>query len=365
MIVGVPREIKADEYRVALMPVGASLLASDGHVVLIERGAGAEAGFDDEQYAAAGAEIVEGPQEVLARSEMIVKVKEPQEEETRQLRKGQIVFTFFHFASSRELTERCLKSGIAAVAYETLHDDHGRLPLLTPMSEVAGKMAVQEGAKYLERPIGGRGVLLGGIPGVAPANVLVLGGGVVGSSAARLAAGLGANVFIMDIDLKRLRYLDEVMPPNVTTLYCDPHAIEIHAALADLIIGAVLVPGGRAPMLITREMLRSMQKGTVIVDVCIDQGGCVETARPTSHHDPIYTVDGVVHYCVTNMPGAVSVTSTQGLCNATLPYVRELARMTLDEFIAVDSGHAAALNMRDGKLTNPAVIEAFPDLPHI
>ena len=365
MIVGVPREIKADEYRVGLLPVGAELLTGDGHTVLVEHGAGDGSGFDDDAYAAAGAQLIDSADELFASAELIVKVKEPQASEIASLRAGQLVFCYFHFAASRELTEGCLKAHIAAIAYETLSDDRGGLPLLTPMSEVAGKMSVQEGAKYLERPMMGRGILLGGVAGVEPANVLILGGGVVGSNAARMAAGLGANVTIMDIDLERLRHLDEVMPPNATTIYCDPHAVQRYALDADLIIGAVLVPGGRAPILLSREVLKDMKSGAVIVDVCIDQGGCVETSRPTTHQDPTFVVDSVVHYCVTNIPGAVGRTSSQALCNAALPYVRQLARLGLDEFIAIDAGHAAALNARDGALANPAVIASFGDLPHV
>ena len=362
MIVGVPTEIKTDEYRVGLLPVGAELLTADGHSVLIQRGAGDGSGFADDAYAAAGAKIVDSAEEIFAEADMIVKVKEPQPAEISQLRSGQTVFTYFHFAASRELTEGCLKAGIAAVAYETLSDSSGRLPLLTPMSEVAGKMSIQEGAKYLERPMGGRGVLLGGVAGVAPANVLILGGGVVGTAAARMAAGLGAHVIVMDIDLDRLRYLDEIMPANVDVIYSDPYAVEKFALVADLVIGAVLIPGGRAPMLLNRRHISKMNKGAVIVDVAIDQGGCFETSRPTTHREPTYEVDGVVHYCVANIPGAVSRTSTKALCNATLPYARQLARMGVDGFAALDEGRAAAVNMRDGKITNPAVAEAFGDL---
>ncbi|MCX5655498.1 MAG: alanine dehydrogenase [Planctomycetota bacterium] len=363
MIVGIPCEIKADEYRVALLPVGAELLTRDGHTVLLERGAGHGSGFDDADYAAAGAALVDGPDEVYARTDLIVKVKEPQPAEIARIRPGQTVFCYFHFAASRELTEACLRSGITAVAYETLQDAGGRLPLLTPMSEVAGKMSIQEGAKYLERPMMGRGILLGGVPGVEPASVLVLGGGVVGANAAHVAAGLGANVVLMDINLDRLRYLSEIMPANVTTIYCDPHAVARYALQADLVIGAVLIPGGRAPVLITAEMVGKMKKGAVVIDVCVDQGGCIETIRPTTHHDPTYVVDGVVHYGVTNIPGAVGRTSSQALCNATLPYVRELAARGVDAFTSRDAGRARALNMRGGRLTNPAVAAVFPDLP--
>ena len=364
MIVGIPRETKQDEYRVGMLPVGAHLLVKDGHTVLIERGAAQGSGFEDVEYTASGAEVVAAAEEIYARAELVVKVKEPQEAELAGLRPGQVLFTYFHFAASRELTEGCLTAGITAVAYETLQDAEGRLPLLTPMSEVAGKMSVQEGAKYLERPMMGRGILLGGVAGVAPANVLILGGGIVGANAARMAAGVGANVTLMDIDLDRMRYLDEVMPANVTTVYCDPHAVERCAAEADLLVGAVLIPGGRAPSLVPRELLKKMKTGAVIVDVCIDQGGCVATSRPTTHRDPTYIVDGVVHYCVANMPGAVGRTSSQALCNATLPYVRQLARLGVETFAAQSPGHGAAVNLRDGKLVHPAVIGAFDDLPH-
>ena len=363
MIIGVPKETKTDEYRVGLLPVGAQLLTDDGHTVLIERQAGLGSGFSDEQYAAAGAQNAATAEEIYERAELIVKVKEPQSHEMTLLREGQTVFCYFHFAASRELTLGCLEAGITAIAYETLRDADGRLPLLTPMSEVAGKMCVHEGAKYLERPMMGRGILLGGVPGVAPADVLILGGGVVGTNAARIAAGMGANVTIMDINLDRLRYLDEIMPANVTTIYCDPHAVEQYATHADLVIGAVLIPGGRAPMLIGRPLLKKMKTGSVIVDVCIDQGGCVETCRPTTHHEPTYVVDGVVHYCVTNIPGAVSRTSSQALCNATLPYVRELASAGVEAFAALDAGRAASLNIRNHRLVNEAVCAVYPDLP--
>ncbi len=363
MIIGVPKEIKADEYRVAVLPVGAELLTKDGHTVLIEKGAGLGSGYDDQNYTAAGAEIVGSADEIFRRAEMVVKVKEPQSREIAKLKEGQIVLCYFHFAASRELTEGCLKAGITAVAYETLEDNHGRLPLLIPMSEIAGKMSVQEGAKYLERPMMGRGILLGGVAGVAPANVLILGGGTVGTSAAHVAAGMGANVTIMDINLDRLRYLDNIMPANVTTIYSDPHAVQEYAVAADLVIGAVLLAGAKAPVLIDRALVSKMKTGSVIVDVSIDQGGCIETSRPTTHHEPTYVVDGVVHYCVTNMPGAVVRTSSQALCNATLPYVRQLASLGIDGFAGVSSGHKAAINMRGRKLTHRAVSQAFADLP--
>ena len=359
MILGIPREIKSDEYRVALLPVGAELLADDGHAVLVEVGAGRGSGFEDGEYASAGAQLVDSADELFARADMIVKVKEPQKGEIDLLRPDQVVFTYFHFAASRELTDACLGSNITAVAYETLRDADGRLPLLIPMSEVAGKMSIQEGAKYLEKPMMGRGILLGGVAGVEPANVLILGGGTVGTSAARVAAGVGANVVITDIDLDRLRYLEDIMPANVHEVYCDPHAVRRYAAQADLVIGAVLLPGARAPRLIDEQLVKSMKTGSVIVDVSIDQGGCIATSRPTTHSEPTYIVDGVVHYAVTNMPGAVGRTSTQALCNSTLPYVRQLARLGAEAFAAQSPGHAAAINMRAGQITNPAVAEAF------
>lgn len=363
MIVGVPREIKTDEHRVAMLPVGTHLLTQESHTVLIEKGAGLGSGYNDDAYTAVGAKLVDSADEIFYKAELIIKVKEPQPEEIKRLRRGQILFSNFHFASSRTLTEECLKSGISAMAYETLEDAHGRLPLLTPMSEIAGKMSIQEGAKYLEKPMMGRGILLGGVAGVEPANVLILGGGVVGTNAARTAGGLGANVVVMDINLDRLRYLDEIMPSNVTTVYCDPHAVERHAKEADLVIGAILIPGGRTPHLINRRILGQMKKGAVLVDVSIDQGGCFETSLPTTHSNPIFVVDEVVHYCVTNMPGAVGRTSSQALCNATLPYCIELACIGLDSFIGKSKGLAAALNMQDGKIICPAVARAFPDLP--
>jgi len=362
MIIGVPKESKADEYRVGLLPVGAQLLGGDGHTVLIEREAGLDSGYPDAQYSAAGARIIETAKDIYAEAELIVKVKEPQPHEMALLREGQTIFCYFHFAASRELTAACLDAGITAVAYETLADAHGRLPLLTPMSEIAGKMSIHEGAKYLERPMMGRGILLGGVAGVAPANVLILGGGVVGTNAARSAAGMGANVTIMDISLDRLRHLDEIMPANVSTIYCDPHAVESYAVQADLVVGAVLIPGGRPPILISQELLKKMKTGGVIVDVCVDQGGCIETCRPTTHHEPTYVVDGVVHYCVTNIPSAVSRTSSQALCNATLPFARELASLGVDTFAAVDAGHAAAVNIHRHRLVNNAVSRVFPDL---
>jgi len=363
MRIGVPAEIKKDEYRVAMLPVGVHMLVQDGHTVMLQRDAGLGSGYDDAAYEAAGAELVDDAAAIYE-ADMIVKVKEPQPEEIGLLREGQIVYCYFHFASSRELTVGCMERGISAVAYETLIDDNGHLPLLTPMSEVAGKMSIQEGAKCLEKPAMGmgRGILLGGVAGVPPADVLVLGAGTVGSNAARVAAGLRANVVVMDINVARLRYLDEIMPPNVTTVYCDPHTVVQYAVQADLVVGAILVPGEKADQLISRKLLKEMKKGAAIVDVCIDQGGCCETSHPTTHSDPVYVEEEVVHYCVANMPGAVGRTSSQALCNATLPYCRELAAMGLDAFIAKSAGRAAALNIHKGKITHPGVTHTFPDL---
>lgn len=363
MIIGVPREIKDDEYRVGMLPVGAHLLCGDGHTVLIEEAAGRGAGFTDDDYRRAGAQIVPSAEDVYNRAELIVKVKEPQSSEIARLRRNQAVFCYFHFAGSRDLTQACLDAEITAIAYETLSDKDGTLPLLTPMSEIAGKMSIQEGAKCLEAPARGRGILLGGVSGVEPADVLVLGAGVVGTHAAVVAAGMGANVTVMDINLNRLRHLDEVMPANVTTVFCDPHTVERYAVRADLVIGAVLIPGAKSPKLIDRQLLKKMPHGAVVVDVSIDQGGCMETSRPTTHHEPTYVVDDVVHYCVANIPGAVSRTSSVALCNATLPYCRELAGAGVTDFLALSHGRREGLNMQDGQITNRAVADAFPDLP--
>ena len=350
MIIGVPKEVKGDEYRIGMIPGGVELLVQAGHRVLVEKNGGVGSGISDDEYVHVGAEIVATAAEVWGRAEMVVKVKEPLAQEWPLMQTGQIVLTYFHFAADRHLIEACLNAGIVAVAYETIKDRSGRLPCLTPMSEVAGKMSIQEGAKYLEKPMMGRGILLGGVPGVAPANVVVLGAGVVGHNAAKVAAGLGANVTLMDINLDRLRYLDDVMPANVTTVYSDPLTVRHYLKTADLVIGAVLIPGARAPRLVSREDLKGMQNGAVIVDVAIDQGGCVETARPTSHKDPTYIVDGVVHYCVTNMPGAVGRTSTFALCNATAPYARAIANKGWDRAAAEDAGLAEGLNMRGGQI---------------
>jgi alanine dehydrogenase len=359
MLVGVPREIKADEYRVAMLPVGVEELTAAGHRVLVEAGAGVGSGIPDALYEAAGATIVPTAADVWTEAALIVKVKEPQRSEWPWLRPDQVVFTYFHFAADEPLTRAVLASGTTAIAYETIRDAQGRLPLLTPMSEVAGRMSIQEGAKYLERPEEGRGILLAGVPGVAPAEVVVLGGGIVGSNAARVAAGLGANVHILDVNLDRLRYLDDIMPPNVTTLYSDRHTILESIERADLIIGAVLITGARAPRLVRRDDLKRMKPGAVIVDVAIDQGGCVETSRPTTHGAPTYVVDGVVHYCVTNMPGAVGRTSTYALCNVTLPYVLQIAQHGWRPVARANPGVAMGVNIDRGRVTNQAVAATF------
>jgi alanine dehydrogenase len=364
MLVGVPREIKQDEYRVAMLPVGVEELTRAGHRVLVERGAGLGSGISDDNYRENGAEIVEKAVDVFAQAELVVKVKEPQPQEIPLLRRGQVLFTYLHFAANEALTRSVLETGVTAAAYETLRGKHGDLPCLTPMSEVAGRMSIQEGAKYLERPQEGRGILLGGVPGVPPAHIAILGGGVVGKNAAGIAAGFKADVNILDINVDRLRYLDDIMPANVNTLYSDRHNIREQLMWADLLIGAVLIEGARAPRLVREEDLKLMKPGAVIIDVAIDQGGCVETSRPTTHSQPTYIVEGVVHYCVTNMPGAVGRTSTYALCNVTFPYVLQIAQRGLHGAAALDAGLANAVNMCDGKLTNKAVADTF-GIPHV
>ena len=325
MIVGLPKEIKNNESRVAITPGGVFELAKNNHTVYVQKGAGFDSGFSDSDYISAGANILPTIEEVYAIADMIVKVKEPIEEEYSLAREGQIIFTYFHFASNQNLTDAMVASKAVCIAYETVDDNKGTLPLLTPMSEVAGRMAVQQGAKYLEKPIKGKGVLLGGVPGVRPGKVLILGGGVVGVQAAKMAAGLGAIVNILDINMDRLRYINDVMPNNVITEFSSEYNIRRHIKDADLIIGGVLIPGAKAPKLITRDMLKDMQPGTVIVDVAVDQGGCIETTKATTHQDPIYIIDDIVHYCVANMPGAVPYTSTIALTNVTLPFVLQIA----------------------------------------
>ena len=359
MLIGVPKEIKPDEYRVACTPAGAEMLKKAGHDLIIEKSAGLGSGFTDDFYENAGAEIVDTSDEVWARAEMIMKVKEPIKPEWPKIREGQVVFTYFHFAADEELTRAFLDTKAISIAYETVELPSGELPLLTPMSEVAGRMAIQEGAKYLEKPQGGLGVLLGGVPGVLPGKVLILGGGVVGTNAAKMAAGLGARVKIMDIDLERLRYLDDVMPANVSCLFSTPYAIRKQIEDADLIVGAVLIPGAKAPHLITKEDLKLMRPGTVIADVAVDQGGCVETIKPTTHHDPVYTVDNVIHYAVANMPGGVPRTSTLALTNATLPYALALAGKGWQQACLDDNALKLGVNAVDGHITYQGVADAF------
>jgi len=358
MIVGVPKETKKDEYRVSMLPVGVEELVRSGHSVLVQRSAGAGSGLTDDAYAACGATLVESAAELFDAADLVVKVKEPQPSELALLRRDQTLFTYLHLAADRGLTESFLATCATGIAYETLRDERGRLPLLVPMSEVAGRMSIQEGAKYLERPQMGRGILLGGVPGVAPANVLVLGAGTVGANAAKVAAGFGANIALLDTNLERLRYPDDVTPPNIDCLYSDRHTIRERLGWADLVIGSVLIPGARAPHLVSRADLALMKPGAVIIDVAIDQGGCVATSRPTTHAAPTFVVDDVVHYCVTNMPGAVGRTSTYALCNATLPYVMQLAA-GVDAAIHSNAAMRSAVNVYRGRLVQQAVADAF------
>jgi len=359
MIVGVLKEIKAEENRVAMTPAGVEVMRRHGHRVLVEKGAGVGSGLEDEAYLQAGAEIMEAPEQIFGLAEMVMHVKEPLPSEYDLIREGQVVFTYLHLAAAEDLTRSLIRTGCVAIAYETIRKEDGSLPLLTPMSEVAGRMAIQQGAKYLEMAQGGHGVLLGGVPGVDPGTVLVIGGGVVGTNAAKMACGLGAKVYVLDTDLDRLRYLSDIMPKNCFLLMSSPAAIRELITRADVVVGAVLIPGARAPKVVTRDMLRTMKKGAVLVDVAIDQGGCFETSRPTTHADPIYSVDGIVHYCVTNMPGAVPKTSTIALTNATLPYALEIAdkgwRRAMEENPAIREG----ANIIEGKVTHQAVAEAF------
>lgn len=359
MIIGVPKEIKTNENRIALVPAGAEAFVSRGHTVYIEQGAGVGSGFPDESYVAAGAQILPTADAVWAKADMIMKVKEPIAVEWPRMRAGQVIYTYFHFAAAEELTRAVIKSRAIAVAYETVQLPSRELPLLTPMSEVAGRMAVQEGAKYLEKVFGGSGVLLGGVPGVAPANVAIIGGGVVGINAAKMAAGMGARVTILDISLERLRYLDDVLPANVTTLFSNRHNILDAIRIADLVVGAVLLPGAKAPHLVKREDLKTMKPGSVIVDVAVDQGGCVETIKPTTHENPTYFVEGILHYAVANMPGGVPRTSTLALTNATLSYGLRLARDGWKQACKDDPALALGLNVVEGKVVYPGVAEAF------
>jgi alanine dehydrogenase len=359
MKIGVPKEIKTNENRVALVPAGAEALVAKGHSVMIEKGAGEGSGFPDALYTAVGATIGPNADIVWRDADMIMKVKEPIAVEWPRMKNGQLIFTYFHFAADKELTLAHLKSGATCVAYETVELPSRELPLLTPMSEVAGRMAVQEGAKYLEKLHGGRGVLLGGVPGVAPGKVVVLGGGIVGINAAKMAAGLGAKVTVLDLSLERLRYLSDVMPANVTLIYSNRHNILEQISTADLVVGAVLIPGAVAPRLIRREDLKTMQLGAVIVDVAIDQGGCVETIKATTHENPTYVVDGIIHYGVANMPGGVPRTSTLALTNATFPYAMQLAKKGWKQALKDNAALRKGLNIVDGKVTYPAVAEAF------
>jgi alanine dehydrogenase len=364
MIIGVPKEIKNNENRVALTPAGARELTKKGHTVYLQTSAGEGSGFSDDAYKGAGAQILATAGEVFSNAEMIMKVKEPIESEYSLIKKDQLVFTYFHFASYEPLTHAMIGTGAICLAYETVERADGSLPLLVPMSEVAGRMAIQEGAKYLEKPLKGKGILLGGVPGVMPAKVLILGGGVVGANAAKIAAGMGADVIITDVNINRLRYLDDVMPKNVHTMVSNEYVLRELVKTHDLIVGAVLIPGAKAPKLITRDMLKSMQPGTVLVDVAVDQGGCIETCKPTTHEDPTYIIDDVVHYCVANMPGAVPYTSTLALTNATLPYAIRLANQGWKKACQESAELRKGLNIVQGKVVYKAVGDAF-NLPSI
>ncbi len=359
MVIGVPKEIKNNENRVALTPAGVTELRKHGHTVYVQVNAGVSSGFEDAEYIAAGAQMLPTIEEIYGIAEMIMKVKEPIASEYNLIKENQLLFTYFHFASSEELTNAMLEKGAVCLAYETVERPDRSLPLLVPMSEVAGRMAVQEGAKYLEKPLKGRGILLGGVPGVKPANVLVLGGGIVGTQAAKMAAGLGAHVTIMDVSLPRLRYLSDIMPPNVQTMMSNEYNIREMVKVCDLIIGAVLIPGAKAPHLVTRDMLKLMRAGTVLVDVAVDQGGCIETCHPTTHEEPTFIIDDVVHYCVANMPGAVPYTSTLALTNATLPYAMQLANKGWQQACRDNLDLRLGLNVVDGKVVYAGVADAF------
>ena len=364
MIIGVPKEIKNNENRVALTPGGAKELTKLGHAVYVQTQAGVGSGFDDVEYLSAGAEMLPTIEAVYEAAEMIIKVKEPIEREYALVRQDQLLFTYFHFASSEPLTRAMQKSGAVCLAYETVELPDRSLPLLVPMSEVAGRMAIQEGAKYLEKPMRGRGILLGGVPGVRPAKVMILGGGIVGTNAAKMAAGLGADVTILDNNLNRLRYLDDILPANVSTFMSSEYNIRSLISTHDLVVGAVLIPGAKAPKLITRDMLKEMRPGTVLVDVAVDQGGCIETCHPTTHEDPTFLVDDVLHYCVANMPGAVPYTSTLALTNATLPYAMLLANLDWEKACTQSTPLTLGLNIVRGDVVYQSVAEAF-GLPHV
>lgn len=359
MIVGVPKEIKPDEYRVALVPAGVEDMLKRGHTVLVEKGAGLGSAIPDEEYKRAGAKLVDNFKEIYTQSQLVMKVKEPLSDEYPFLKEGQIVFTFFHFAASKKLTDTVVKSKIVAIAYETIRDEHGQHPILTPMSEIAGRMSIQEGAKYLENPTQGRGILLGGVPGVAPAEVVIIGGGVVGTNAAKVAAGFGARVSLLDINVNRLRHLDDIMPKNVVTLMSNARNIRERVAAADVLIGAVLIEGARAPRVVTKEMVQTMKAGAVIIDVAIDQGGCVETSKPTTHSNPVYREYDVIHYCVTNIPGAVACTSTHALTNVTLPYAIAIADKGYERAARENPAILRGMNIVNGMLANKAVADVF------
>ncbi len=359
MIIGIPKEIKNNEFRVGMTPSGVNSFIRNGHIVYLQKGAGLGSGFSDNLYSKVGAQIFDSIEEIYAKSEMIIKIKEPLKEEYGLIKKGQIIYTFFHFASSKELTEAMIASGAICIAYETVQNQDRTLPLLTPMSEVAGRMATQQGAKFLEKPQSGYGILLGGVPGVKPANVIVLGGGVVGTQSAKMAAGLGANVTIFDISLDRLRKLDDIMPKNVNTQFSNTYNIAEAIKNAHLIIGAVLIPGAKAPNLITKEMLKDLKKGTVLVDVAVDQGGCFETTHPTTHKNPTYVIDDILHYSVANMPGAVPVTSTEALTNATIGRGLAIANKGWKDACVEDLSLKLGLNIINGKTVYKAVAEAF------
>jgi alanine dehydrogenase len=359
MIVGILKEIKTEENRVCMTPAGVEVMRQNGHEVLVEKNAGMGSGFDNKAYQTAGAEIIDTPKEIFKRAKMVIHVKEPLPAEYDLIRKDQIIFTYLHLAAAEELTHVLIKSGSIGIAYETIQKEDGSLPLLTPMSEVAGRMAIQQGAKYLEMAHGGHGVLLGGVPGVDPGTVVIIGGGVVGTNAAKMACGLGAKVYILDMNLERLRYLSDVMPSNCFLLMSKPTTVRRLIKEADVVVGAVLIPGAKAPRLITREMLKTMKKGAVLVDVAIDQGGCFETSKATTHGEPIYTVGGVVHYCVANMPGAVPKTSTLALTNATLPYAVEIANKGWEKAMQENPEIKLGANVVKGKVTYEGVAEAF------
>ncbi|MDM8536296.1 alanine dehydrogenase [Desulfobacterales bacterium HSG17] len=359
MITGILKEIKIEENRVSMTPAGVEIMKQNGHTVLVEKKAGIGSGFEDAAYEKAGAEIVDTPKEIFTRADMLMHVKEPQPSEYDLIKKDQIVFTYLHLAAAEELTHALVKSNSVNIAYETIQKTDRSLPLLTPMSEVAGRMAIQQGAKYLEMPQGGHGVLLGGVPGVDPANVVIIGGGIVGINAAKMACGLGARVYLLDMNLDRLRYLSDVMPANCFLLMSSPATIRDLVKKADLVVGAVLIPGTKAPKLVTKDMLKTMKKGSVLVDVAIDQGGCFETSKPTTHTDPVYVIDDVIHYCVANMPGAVAKTSTMALTNATLPYAVEIANKGWKKAMKENAEIKAGANVIKGKITYKGVSDAF------